>query len=348
MWPLNDLSLLDCVRIGAGAGPRPFAMPGSVPKLVFKSVAEMVVPYWAVGRTKAKGSSRPTVCRQQPSNGARPATPRAAPVQKPAVSSDAADPQVAAGVLPAGENGLSYAVCWKAADAPLDAPRALPSPSTPSSHTLAIVNTLGGAGSLAATVAVMQQGQQAVSLPSAPPLLAVSMYTTGAVALGAPALTSQLRSSASGACAAARCWAQEGHSVQVSVMDYAVAELPATSAANPAVAVPLSFTITSGPLAGRDDHGNGLYGSSLAGNVLHHACLTSQVAPVADVTTASRAAAVPVPCGGMCHYGTFIVTGGSGMVAGHVALWLARSAGAGHVHLVRRAQRARPWHWCSI
>lgn len=271
-------------------------------------------------------------------------------MQKPAVSSDAADPQVAADVLPAGENGLSYAVCWKAAEAPLDAPTALPSPSTPSLHTLAIVNTLGGAGSLAATVAVMQQAQQAVSVPSAPPLLAVSMHTTGAVALGAPALTSQLRSSASGAWAAARCWAQEGHSVQVSVMDCAVAELPATSAANPAAAaaaVPLSITITSGPLAGRDDRSNGLYGSSLAGNVLHHACLTSQVAPVADVTTVARAAAVPVPCGGMCRHGTFIVTGGSGMVAGHVALWLARSVGAGHVHLVRRAQRGATGPGCG-
>lgn len=101
--------------------------------------------------------------------------------------------------------------------------------------------------------------------------------------------------------------------------------------------------------------GNGsLYGTASAAGLLYRACLgTSPISAtygqagrpalpwVGDEAISAAAPPLgPTEMGGhrrFGRYGRYIVTGGSGMVAGHVAMWLSRTMGAAHVHLVSRS-----------
>ena len=193
---------------------------------------------------------------------------------------------------------------------------------------------------------------------------------TGDPGFGAPA---------SGAWALARCMAQEASSsgdLKLTAVNTAPSSLAAVSCSVAERGI-VSWGV---PDANGMEPDDGLYGCSEHGGVTFRACLIPHPKPSTDCADeVATNQAVPTNGGtasvDTAHHGgggsaaldtalqqevtiqanpqeqqqawkqrvgLYVVTGGSGMVAGHVALWLSRQLGAAHVHLVSRSGALPP------
>eukprot|EP00955_Chlamydomonas_euryale_P084891 364023-Chlamydomonas_euryale.AAC.1 len=178
------------------------------------------------------------------------------------------------------------------------------------------------------------------------PRLRLATHGTHSHAVRAP--SNALSSAAgAGAWAAARCWAQESSSGAAAADAW---DGDAWCSGEGVSRGALSWRAQRGnsqQLHGAEPEADGrqLYGSCTAGGVAFHATLLPL--PAGALTSAPATAPGGPPRRDSCpgraagldnrRGGAYVVTGGSGSVAAHVALWLVLERGATHVRLVSRS-----------
>ncbi len=304
---------------GAAPVARPMSNGPNHQGLRFKPISEMVVRKPRRGHPAPKsGASIQPLAPAAPLNGAS--------LEGAAVVSGRP-------ILPAAgfqqQLGLSYETCWKA------------SSSKPGGANAAVDATSfsvfrsRGSGSTrfaAASVALLKQRQawlhqSARSLDlldaaaSAKAVATTLQLTTtgGSLSPASPSPLGAKSPDPLGAWAIARCLVLEDSVLKLSAFD--------VDSHDKASGVMGSAATWSFPDAAESS--GSLYGSRSLAGVVFHSQIVHLPPSGAESVHSSQ------PHRGM--KGSFVVTGGSGMAAGHVAVWLAQEVGADHVHLVSRS-----------
>jgi acyl carrier protein len=222
----------------------------------------------------------------------------------------------------------TFSTEWVAVAAAAD----MPGPDLPASNSLQLLHA-SGTSPVASTAAVMSLLQASQQQQGG---LNLQLHTSGAVGpVAGPKAAAGYMAAQAAPWAALRAANLEQTGVTLSAVDSGSCKHGSiTSAVRCSLLLPRGDSRAAA--TGAELQGS-LYGSCVTGSVLYEARLLRQPLTAAAQHTAAAAAAPELPRA--ARAGTYIITGGTGAVAGILGKWLVMQLKVQHVHFVSRSGR---------